>query len=166
MCTHEGALPQGAPTSPIISNFVCRNLDRELWRLAVRHSCVYSRYADDITFSTNQHHLPNGMVELSTPASKEARLGPEVNTILERNGFSANPSKTRVQLSTERQIVTGIIVNSRVNLPRSYSREIRAIYHSKRPIRTSRRKKDFMTLCSAERRPRGCRRCTLTCKDG
>jgi RNA-directed DNA polymerase len=128
MCTYEGVLPQGAPTSPVISNFVCRNLDRELWRLAARGFCSYSRYADDITFSTNQKTLPSSILEASMPMDGVPRLGSDLTTILEKNGFSANLAKTRVQSSAERQMVTGLIVNNRANLPRKFAREIRAIF--------------------------------------
>ncbi|MFM7372884.1 MAG: reverse transcriptase domain-containing protein, partial [Sphaerospermopsis kisseleviana] len=52
ICCYEGKLPQGAPTSPIISNIVCAKLDSELRLLAKQNKCFYTRYADDITFST------------------------------------------------------------------------------------------------------------------
>ena len=71
ICCFNGRLPQGAPTSPMIANIICRGLDRDLWRLARNHGCRYTRYADDITFSTKQN-LPISLLaslpRLQTPA--------------------------------------------------------------------------------------------------
>lgn len=59
VCCFENGLPQGAPTSPIISNMICGKLDADLQKLAQRYNCLYSRYADDITFSTHAKSFPN-----------------------------------------------------------------------------------------------------------
>lgn len=61
ICCHDGKLPQGAPTSPVISNYICRRLDNELIAFARKHKINYSRYADDITFSTNLQFLPTAV---------------------------------------------------------------------------------------------------------
>jgi RNA-directed DNA polymerase len=58
ICCHEDALPQGAPTSPILSNMICAKMDRELLALAKQHHCVYTRYADDLTFSKKTGVFP------------------------------------------------------------------------------------------------------------
>jgi RNA-directed DNA polymerase len=68
-----GPLPQGAPTSLIVSNMVCSSLDAELRRLAADHGCTYTRYADDITFSTTQKALPNQIAEAIVVPGQKAR---------------------------------------------------------------------------------------------
>ena len=59
ICCHNNMLPQGAPTSPIVSNMLCAKMDNELGRLARKHRCRYTRYADDLTFSTNFENFPD-----------------------------------------------------------------------------------------------------------
>src|SRR5205814_3311637 len=61
ICCRDNALPQGAPTSPIISNMICSRLDRQLLRLARQYRCVYTRYADDLTFSTSMPRFPGAL---------------------------------------------------------------------------------------------------------
>ncbi|NBX75262.1 MAG: RNA-directed DNA polymerase, partial [Proteobacteria bacterium] len=58
ICCHDNALPQGAPTSPIITNMICSKLDNQLRKMAQSHLCTYTRYADDITISTNRKLFP------------------------------------------------------------------------------------------------------------
>ena len=58
LCCHRGVLPQGAPTSPVISNIICSRLDRQLMKLAQSHNCFCTRYADDITFSKTRTAFP------------------------------------------------------------------------------------------------------------
>lgn len=123
----HAALPQGAPTSPAISNLICRRLDIQLARLAKRHRCRYTRYADDITFSTSSSALPQQILESADAYGRTVRLGHGVLSILKVNGFSENPFKSRVQTAADRQAVTGLIVNRRVNVPREFVRQVRAI---------------------------------------
>jgi len=126
MCCLERVLPQGAPTSPIISNMICRKLDRELSYLAMKNKAFYSRYADDITFSFRTLEL-NDIYYHENVTYKESR---EVFNIIDRNGFSINNKKTRLQTYKERQVVTGLKVNEKVNLDRRYIRTTRAMIHS------------------------------------
>lgn len=127
ICTYENGLPQGAPTSPILSNMICNQMDSQLQRLAQKKRCTYTRYADDITFSTNLSTFPRGIAIQNTDGTIE--LGNELATIIESNGFKVNEKKTRLQLATQRQEITGLIVNQFPNVRRSYIREIRAILH-------------------------------------
>ncbi|CCY15775.1 reverse transcriptase (RNA-dependent DNA polymerase) [Prevotella sp. CAG:755] len=111
-------LPQGAPTSPLLTNAVCDRLDRRLTGLARRCGANYTRYADDITFSS-PHNL---CVEGSAFRAELAR-------ILAVEGFEMNEAKTRVQRSGQRQEVTGLVVNRRVNVCRHYVRSLRAVLY-------------------------------------
>lgn len=109
------ALPQGSPCSPLISNMVCQNLDRRLAGLAKRFGVEYTRYADDMTFSSN-HHVYAAGEEFFT----------ELRRIIEDCGFTINERKTRLQKRGSRQEVTGVIVNEKTNAHRSFRKNLRA----------------------------------------
>jgi retron-type reverse transcriptase len=115
LCTRAGCLPQGAATSPALSNLVCETLDRRLAGLARSRGFHYSRYADDMTFSSNDSRLP--------------ALLPFIRQIVGEEGFEVRERKTRVARSGARQVVTGLVVNERVNLPRAHVRRLRAAAH-------------------------------------
>ena len=117
LCCDQGCLPQGAPTSPLLTNAVCQRLDRRLQQLAARHRCTYTRYADDLTFSCNR------------PVFRD-QFHLELNTIITTEGYQQNEQKQRLQTPESRQEVTGIIVNERPNVPREYVRQIRAMLHN------------------------------------
>jgi RNA-directed DNA polymerase len=129
ICCHENQLPQGAPTSPIVSNMICAKLDSHLQRLAKKHQCIYTRYADDITFSTSKSRFPPHLGFFSKESEKLI-LGNELKNIVEQNGFLVNDLKVRLQTRHGRQEVTGIIVNEKLNIKRRYIRQIRAVLHS------------------------------------
>ena len=130
LCTYKNTLPQGAPTSPTLSNMICKKMDNELQNLACACKCTYTRYADDITFSTTKRNFPK---ELAYSDIKEDKIIIEAGDILNRiiisNGFHINEKKTRLQNYTTRQEVTGLIVNKKVNINRKYIKHIRAILH-------------------------------------
>lgn len=128
ICCFEGVLPQGAPTSPIISNFICRRLDNELLEFAKRHKLSYSRYADDITFSTNLKNIPTEFGTIG--ADNKLTLSKELMEIIESNQFVINESKIRFAGRNNRQEVTGLIVNEKINIKRTYIRRIRAMLHA------------------------------------
>lgn len=134
LCTLNGRIPQGAPSSPVISNMICSRLDRELILLAKDNKCVYTRYADDITFSflCPLRYLPEEVVAIDKQSENhfDAQLGTRLNEIIEANGFKVNPRKTRLQSKRERQVVTGIKVNKKLNLDRRFIRKTSAILHS------------------------------------
>lgn len=122
LCTHpfevEGemrtVLPQGSPTSPTITNILCIRLDRRLKGLADRFGLTYTRYADDITFSS-QHNIYNN-TEFDT----------ELKRIIEDDQkLIINPTKTRLQTNGYSQEVTGLIVNDKVNVRRKYLKQLR-----------------------------------------
>ena len=107
-------LPQGAPTSPVITNIVCQRLDHLLTGVAKRFGLRYTRYADDITFSSMHSVYPQ-----DHPFQKE------VQRIITEQGFQIKISKTRLQHGAYRQEVTGLIVNQRVNVHTGYIKQLR-----------------------------------------
>lgn len=125
---HDGALPQGSPCSPIISNLIGHILDVHLVRLAARCGCTYTRYADDLTFSTNEKNFPERVAKVLV-ASHEWVAGDELRHLISMSGFAINPKKTRMQYRTSRQEVTGLVVNQKVNVPADYRRKVRAMVH-------------------------------------
>ena len=118
LCTFKEKLPQGAPTSPYISNLTCINLDKRLSALALKIGADYSRYADDITFSGSK---------------SITRLIPLIKKIITEEGFEINEKKERVLFQHHKQMVTGLIVNStQVNVPKKTERYLRQqIYYCK-----------------------------------
>lgn len=113
----ERQLPQGACTSPALTNILCRRLDRRLSGLAKRFGFIYSRYADDCVFS---HPEP------------EANLGKFlslVQKVIEDEGFVVNEDKTRIMRQQQRQTVTGLVVNEKPHLSRRDLRRFRAFLH-------------------------------------
>lgn len=111
-------LPQGAPTSPILTNAICDTLDRRLHGLAKRFGLHYSRYADDITFSS--------MHNVYQPHSD---FREELDRIIIGQCFKINANKTRLQHCSVRQEVTGITVGQKLNVARKYVKDVRAILH-------------------------------------
>jgi RNA-directed DNA polymerase len=111
-------LPQGAPTSPAISNLCCRRLDARLLGLAERNQGKYTRYADDLTFSFEKPDLSLG------------RFRWWVDQICHQEGFFVNQAKFRVIRAAQRQVVTGIVVNDELRVPREERRRFRAILHN------------------------------------
>lgn len=122
---YKGKLPQGAPTSPILTNMICAPLDTQLTKLAKKYNMRYSRYADDITFSSKEE-FPKEIVYTDLCG---AHVGEELKEILSKNSFVVNQKKTRVFDYRKRQEVTGLVVNQFVNIKRKYIKEIRAILH-------------------------------------
>lgn len=128
LCCYQNHLPQGAPTSPIISNFICWKLDNELYSFAKKSKCTYSRYADDITFSGNVKVIPE---DIGSFDGQEFKLSDKLNSIIEENGFKVNINKCRCAWSNNHQEVTGLTVNNtRPNVRRTYIRRIRAMLHA------------------------------------
>ena len=110
LCTFRGSLPQGAPTSPSLSNIVCLRLDKRLSKLANCYNANYSRYADDITFSGDSN-----IVDCKFYITK----------IVNEEDFDINDKKTRIAYKHQRQEVTGIIVNdARLRVNKKYKRKI------------------------------------------
>jgi RNA-directed DNA polymerase len=128
ICCFENRLPQGAPTSPVISNMICAKLDSQLQRLAKKYGCFYTRYADDITISSFRKILPSQIAAFSAIPGKVI-LGREISGIINLNGFQINEEKTRLRTNHRRQEVTGLVVNKKLNVKREYIRTIRVMLH-------------------------------------
>lgn len=110
LCCHNDVLPQGAPTSPAISNIVMRNFDNNIGYWCNKHNISYTRYCDDMTFSSDKplYHVFE-----------------KVKKMLEDMGMEINEKKTRFVTNASRQTVTGLTVNEKVSVSREYKRELR-----------------------------------------
>lgn len=111
-------LPQGAPTSPLLSNAVCDFLDSKMRKLASKYGTHYSRYADDITFSSMRNVY-----------QEDGDFRKELQAIISKQGFKINKAKTRLQKKNHRQEVTGLTVNSIPNVAHQYIHDLRCILH-------------------------------------
>lgn len=117
---YQGKLPQGSPCSPVITNLIGENLDIKLLRLSKKYRLDYTRYADDITFSTNCANF----------VTEQQEFMDELISVVKSAGFTINPQKTRLQHKSSQQKVTGLVVNQKVNIDHAYYRETRAMaYH-------------------------------------
>lgn len=126
LCTHDQELPQGAPTSPAISNIICRELDRRVKELCRRERCTYTRYADDLCISSNIRDVPTSLAHLKEDVWV---AGPDLTRVVEECGFSINPEKTRLKTRRDQQMVTGLVVNQHVATPRAWRRQLRVMLH-------------------------------------
>jgi RNA-directed DNA polymerase len=127
---HDNSLPQGSPCSPIISDLIGHLLDVRLAALAKKNKCSYSRYADDLTFSTNRKEFPCSLAYQLAPDSSAWILGDDLLEAVNRAGFSINHQKTRMQYLNSRQVVTGLTVNAKANIRADYYRTTRSMCHS------------------------------------
>jgi len=116
LSTREGVLPIGAPTSPALANHVCGKLDQRLWMLSYRARFFYTRYADDLVFSSYNR--------------KFGSLVPFLKQVITAEGFEINEKKVAIARRSGRQTVTGIVVNRRTNLDRARYKWIRAVVHN------------------------------------
>lgn len=115
----KNVLPQGAPTSPTITNFISEHLDRKLSKLARAYGMKYTRYADDITFSCSSNMF-----------AEDGKFCKSLHNIIEKEEhFTINPDKTRLCHVGERQEVTGLTVNERTNVTRRYVKQVRLFLH-------------------------------------
>lgn len=110
LCTYDDYLPQGAPTSPMLSNLAMKSFDEYIGEYCKNKNISYTRYCDDLTFSGefNAKMLKN-----------------KVEAFLNTLGFNLNDKKTQVLYNHSRQIVTGIVVNNKLNAPKNYRKKLR-----------------------------------------
>ena len=128
ICCFANQLPQGAPTSPVISNMICARMDSHLQRLAASQRCFYTRYADDLSFSTYTGTFPLALAVIGP--DNRVEIGGQLAEVVAKNGFRINPAKTRLQRCTHRQEVVGLIVNDFPNVERRYVRHIRSMLYA------------------------------------
>lgn len=114
LCLLDNSLPQGAPTSPAISNIIMKGFDEEVSKFARSKNINYTRYADDMTFS--------GEFE-------EKIMTEYVETVLSKYNFQLNKKKTKLMYNSQRQIVTGIVVNEKIQLPKEKRKNLRLVLH-------------------------------------
>lgn len=114
---YNGKLPQGAPSSPVITNLICAILDRRLAAIAKKFRLTYTRYADDLTFSTNSKVF----------LEKKDELLSEIYAVIEKSGFKVNHYKTRISYRDSRQEVTGLVVNNKISVKREYYKKTRSM---------------------------------------
>lgn len=120
---YKGKLPQGSPSSPIITNLITRILDYRIVKIAKKYRFTYSRYADDMTFSTNRELNSNKL-----RATKELEnFLKELEELINSSGFEINQKKTRLSNNMQRQEVTGLVVNKKINVKREYIKNTRAM---------------------------------------
>ena len=110
LCCYRDFLPQGAPTSPYISNLVLFPFDRYMERWCKNQNITYTRYCDDLTFSGSFE--PEAVIR-------------KVSSFLLRMGFEINPKKMKICPQGQRQIITGIVVNEKTQVPKTYRRNLR-----------------------------------------
>ena len=113
----------------MISNLVGHMLDVRLVKLARKNRCLYSRYADDITFSTNLDGFPVELAEPIDENQSQWRLSKKLTMEIRASGFEINTCKTRMQWQGSRQTVTGLTVNQKVNIRSEYYKNARALCH-------------------------------------
>lgn len=133
LVTYKNSLPQGAPTSPMLSNIAAYMMDIRFEKLAGKLDIKYTRYADDITFSGNKNRINNNLLV-------------NVTNIINACGFKINDKKTRFESKGSRQEVTGLVVNNdTVNVPKNYIKKIRQeLYYIKKfGIKSHREKVGF-----------------------
>lgn len=117
---YEGCLPQGAPTSPIITNLICNILDFKLLNISKKYKLDYTRYADDLTFSTNNKHFIRDIDAFFLELDKQ----------INKSGFQIKENKTRLQFRDSRQVVTGLVVNKKININKDFYKKTRAMAHN------------------------------------
>ena len=143
ICTFRYWLPQGAPTSPVLANLVGYNCyDRKVKALADEYNFVYTRYADDLTFSTDEEYpidtyekalVPNEKgekVEVFIPRSKIDEFYTKLRDILNKERFKINEKKTKTYRASNRKYVLGVVVNTVPNILKHKYNVLKAIVHN------------------------------------
>ena len=131
ICCNNSRLPQGAPSSPLISNMICFRMDKELLAVAKAARCIYTRYADDMSFSS--YRPLSTLFEVALPPSgnfSPELLSADLKSAIEGNGFLINPEKAHYADRHSRRTVTGVRINEGLNVDRQFVRNLRAAIYS------------------------------------
>lgn len=127
--TTTSVLPQGAPTSPTLTNAICEKMDIRLQGVAKRFGLNYTRYADDITFSAKHNVFEINSNVFEKIFIPNSTFDNEVRRIITEQNFHVKESKVRLQKEGYRQEVTGLVVNEKVNVSRKYIKQLRQWIH-------------------------------------
>jgi len=128
LVSEEDGLPQGAPTSPILSNMICFVMDARLLALAAQKRVTYTRYADDLTFSSTGKYAMRSLISMGN--NNTIVLNRSIISIIEENGFRINGKKVHLASNNKQQTVTGIVVNKKCNFARKDYRALRVALHN------------------------------------
>lgn len=126
LATYNGYLPQGSPLSPVLSSLIGNIIDSRLLKLAKKYKLKYTRYADDITFSSNRDFSDDLLIKENNLFVANKRL----ISAIENTGFTINHKKTRYTDCFHRQVVTGIVVNKFINTNREYKKKTRFMVYN------------------------------------
>jgi hypothetical protein len=130
--TSERILPQGSPASPMITNILCMKLDKRLSGLASKFGFVYTRYADDMSFSLREE---NTLESSNLDTRKFCGL---ILKIVSEEGFKINKSKTRFLRKNNRQCITGIVINNeQIGVPRKWIKRLRAAIYNANKLKSN-----------------------------
>ncbi|BDA80154.1 hypothetical protein LPTSP3_g30840 [Leptospira kobayashii] len=124
LVTYQNVLPQGSPASPIISNLICNKMDRDFISFCKSKHLIYTRYADDITISSQKRKYMN------FDSTLDEDLLEDIKKLVNENGFKINSDKVSFSYGKDGGIVTGLRVNEKINIPRKTIRSLRGLYHS------------------------------------
>jgi RNA-directed DNA polymerase len=131
ICCAGTTLPQGACTSPVLSNLIAAPLDRALLEFAKTHRCKYTRYADDLTFSTSRDIFPESVVKVTHENGvRVVRVGGGLEAVVVGQKFAINYAKVRLRTRFQRQEVTGLVINRRLNVPREFVKRLQGMLHA------------------------------------
>ncbi|MER1957018.1 MAG: reverse transcriptase domain-containing protein [Solibacillus sp.] len=128
VCHPDGFLPQGAPTSPVMTNLILYRFDQHMEALAKKYKCTYSRYADDITFSTNENVFPSAIAKQNV--DENWQVNDNIVKELKDYGLKIHPQKVHMQMPSSKKFVTGVVVNEKLNVNRSYIKQVRAAIYN------------------------------------
>jgi RNA-directed DNA polymerase len=151
ICCYNHSLPAGAPTSPVVANMVCARMDSQLKGLASRFQCKYTRYADDISFSTTQDQFPVAIANRD-PSSNRWVVGDQLARVVADNSFTINVSKTRLYTPGTRFEVTGLTISERVNVRRKLLSQVRAMLNARRKYGLSAAQAEFAARYDSKKR--------------
>ena len=128
--TRKGHLPQGAPTSPIISNMICKKLDNALLKYAKLHNAIYTRYADDITFSLNSSESLSFFIKDRKNKEHHHIISEYIQTVIHNNGFELNTKKTKIIGDNLSQYICGVSIrNNKLSVKRHFVLDLRHKIH-------------------------------------
>lgn len=116
LCTVDESLPQGAPTSPLLSNYYLRSFDQTMSAFCQKENVTFTRYADDITISGGDKDVIRRVIDAATEELKKKNL-------------VVNDKKTRIASQSGQQVVTGVVVNKHAQPPRKLRKKVRAMFH-------------------------------------